>query len=62
MFRIVLDHIHEPVKQRVDELLEADPGLDEKAAYYTILDAVESGAVTLDQLPDLTLEAKDGSA
>lgn len=57
--RIVYDYLAEPIKARVDELVADDPTIDAGIAFNTILDAVEAGAVTLDQLPDLTLRPKD---
>ena len=55
MFKIIYDAVRIPIERRIDELVEDDPSVDAKEAFDTILYAVESGAITLDQLPDLTL-------
>jgi len=59
MLRIVYDYIHEPVKKRVQELCAEDPTIGYEPAYSVVLEAVESGAVSLSDLPDLTLQPKE---
>ena len=55
MFRIVFNYIHDAVTKRVTELKAADSSIDEDQAYSTILNALECDAVSLDDLPKLTL-------
>jgi len=57
MIRIVYPYVHEPVKARVEELVADDPTIEYERAYNAIIDAVNSGAITLDDLPYLTLQA-----
>jgi len=56
MLTVVYDYIHDAVNRRVAELKNADSSIDEDIVYWTIIDAIECGSISLDDLPNLTLE------
>ena len=58
MMRVVYTHVHEPVKARIEELMADDSTIEYEGAYNAIIDAFDSGAITLDDLPYLTLQAQ----